>query len=351
MGVTLKDIAEKAGVSISTVSRVINDDQESPVNEDTKKRVWKYVKALGYSKGSKNNSAKKTKEIGLIFNMTPDIYNHPYFSVILTAIENEIKRRGYDLAFSLSEKDIKKESTRHQVISSDLDGIIVVSDFIERKLLEELKEKFQNLVFIDSYKEDINRDIILVEREKAGYELTQYLIDMGHQDIAFMGGEFAEKEAPEFNQEKRFLGFKKAMRDNNLNWKDNWVIVGSWEKEPAYFAAKKMLQGDEIPTAIFAASDQMAIGIMRAINEMGLNIPEDISIISYDNIDMAAYTNPPLTTMNIPKKTIGKLAVKRLVELIEDEDEDLNIPLKFLVSTNLVERESVAEPRKKEIIL
>ncbi|PUU86858.1 MAG: LacI family transcriptional regulator, partial [Halanaerobium sp.] len=135
MGVTLKDIAEKAGVSISTVSRVINDDQESPVNEETKQRVWKYVKTLGYHKSSKRSaSTKKTKEIGLIFNMTPDIYNHPYFSVILTAIENEIKERGYDLAFSLSEKDIQKQSTRHQVISSDLAGVIVVSDFIEEEL-------------------------------------------------------------------------------------------------------------------------------------------------------------------------------------------------------------------------
>lgn len=347
MGVTLKDIAEEAGVSISTVSRVINDDQESPVNEETKQRVWKYVKTLGYSKSSKSSvSSKKTKEIGLIFNMTPDIYNHPYFSVILTAIENEIKERGYDLAFSLSESDIQKRSTRHQIISSDLAGIIVVSDFIEEELLNDLKEKFKNLVFIDSYKKDLYRDIILVEREKAGYDLTQYLIDKGHRDIAFIGGSFAEKETPDFYHEKRFLGFKKAMHDNNLEWKDEWIIDGSWEKEPAYIAAQKLLKQKELPTAIFVASDQMAIGIMRAIHEEGLTIPEDISIISYDNIDMAAYTNPPLTTMNIPKTAIGKLAVKRLIERIEGLDEDLDIPIRFFVSTKLIERDSVAELKK-----
>jgi len=344
MGVTLKDIAEKAGVSISTVSRVINDDQETPVNEETKERVWKYVKTLGYSKSSKSSvSNKKTKEIGLIFNMAPDIYNHPYFSVILTAIENEIKAKGYDLAFSLSERDIKKQSTRHQINSSDLAGIIVVSDFIEEELLNDLKDKFENLVFIDSYREDIYRDIILVEREKAGYDLTQYLIERGHQDIAFIGGSFAERESLDFFQEKRFLGFKKAMEDNNLKYKDEWVINGNWEKETAYFVTKKLLKSNELPTAIFAACDQMAIGIMRAVYEEGLSIPEDISIISYDNIEMAAYTNPPLTTMNIPKTTIGKLAVKRLIERIEGQDKDLDIPIRFFVSTKLMERASVAE--------
>ncbi|PUU93875.1 MAG: transcriptional regulator, partial [Halanaerobium sp.] len=137
----------------------------------------------------------------------------------------------------------------------------------------------------------LNRDIILVEREKAGYDLTQYLINKGHRDIAFIGGSFSEKSAPDFYHEKRFLGFKKAMTANNLEWKNKWIIDGSWEKEPAYRATQKLLKQEELPTAIFAASDQMAIGIMRAVHEEGLNIPEDISIISYDNIDMAAYTS------------------------------------------------------------
>ncbi|SFL98197.1 LacI family DNA-binding transcriptional regulator [Halanaerobium salsuginis] len=344
MSVTLKDIAEKAGVSIATVSRVINDDQESPVNEETKQRVWKYVKDMGYIKTNKTNgNSKKNKEIGLIFNTAPDIYTHPYFSVILTAIETEIKASGYQLAFSLSEKDIQKQSTQHQIISADLSGIIVVSDFIEKDLLELLKEKFDNLVFIDSYRKNLGRDVILVEREKAGYELTQYLIDKGHRKIAFVGGSFAEKEAPDFYHEKRFIGFKNAMQDNNLTWQDKWVIDGKWGKEEAYLAVQNLLTEEELPTAVFAACDQMAIGIMRAIHERGLKVPADISIISYDNIDMAAYTNPPLTTMNIPKMAIGKLAVKRLIERIEGQDKELNIPIQFLVSTNLIERSSVTE--------
>src|SRR5690554_6884101 len=112
MKTTLKDIAQKAGVSISTVSRVINDDQDKPVSEETREIVWQYVEELGYNR--KKTTKKTTKKIGYILNDTPNIYNHPYFSVILDSIKSELEKYGYSFAFSYAENDVKKESVRHQ---------------------------------------------------------------------------------------------------------------------------------------------------------------------------------------------------------------------------------------------
>lgn len=347
MGVTLKDIAQKAGVSISTVSRVINDDQESPVSEDTRALVWRLVKEMGYVKNGRDRSIKRnTKKIGYIFNETPNIYNHPYFSVILEAIEAEIKARGYTVGFSFCETDIKNQAIRHQMLSERAAGIIVVSDFIEEELLNELKENFPNIVFIDTIREKLISDLIYVDREKAGYEITNYLIKLGHKVIGFIGGSYVEKGAPTFYQEKRFLGFKRAMEEANLIIDKSLIRDGRWLMEDGYNMMQDIIKKGKIPTAIFSASDLMAIGAMRAIHEAGLNIPDDISVISYDGVEMAKFTNPPLTTVHVPKKGIGKLAVKMLLEQINN-DWDIPFPSKVIVPTELIVRQSVGKPRKK----
>lgn len=345
MKVTLKDIAEKAGVSISTVSRVINDDQERPVNKETKKLVWKYVKKLGYNRNNRsdNNLKKNTKKIGYILNDTPNIYNHPYFSVILGSIESEIKSQGYSVGFLYAENDLKKEAIRHQFLTEKVDGLIIIAEFIDEEFQEKIKQNFNNIVSIDYLQSDLKKDIICVEREKAGYTATRLLIDKGHRKIAFIGGAFVE-ELPGVERGYRFTGYKNAIKEAGLNLKKDWIRDGDWNLEGGYREMVKIISGDNLPTAVFAASDLMAIGAMRAIHEAGLEIPGDISVISYDDIEMAKFTNPPLTTIHVPKEEIGKLAVKLLIEQINVNNP--SFPLKIMVSTELIIRESVDKPRK-----
>ncbi len=334
----MKDIAEKAGVSIATVSRVINDDQESPVNEETRKSVWQLVKDMGYSKYTRNGSGKKnTKKIGYILNDTPNIYNHPYFSVMLDAIESEIKEQGYTVGFSFAEDDIQKESVRHQIINEDVDGLIVIAEYIEDEFVNQIQENYESIVSIDYINTNFHKDLIFVEKKEAAYNATKYLIEHGHQDIAYIGGSTVSFLGLE--KEHRYLGFKKAMDEAKLYIDKQWVRDGDWSLEDGNQQMMDILKSDNRPTAVFAACDLIAIGVIRAIHQFGLTVPDDISIISFDDIEMSTYTNPSLTTFHVPKKEIGKLAVKMLLDQINGNNP--GFPLKVMVSAELVERESV----------
>lgn len=325
-------------MSIATVSRVINDDQDSPVNEDTRKSVWQLVKDMGYSKYTRNgNSKKNTKKIGYILNNTPNIFNHPYFSVILDAIESEIKSQGCSVGYYFAENDIQKESVRHQIINEDVDGLIVIAEYIDEEFLVQIKEKYKNIVSIDYNSTDFDRDLILVEREKAAYIATNYLIEHGHQDIAFIGGSTVSFLGLE--KEKRYDGFNKAMDEANLSINKQWVRDGDWSLEGGNQQMMAILETDKRPTAVFAASDFMAIGVIRAIHQSGLFVPDDISVISFDDIEMSTYINPTLTTFHVPKKEIGRLAVKMLLDQINGNNP--GFPLKVMVPAELIERESV----------
>lgn len=342
MKTTLKDIAEKAGVSISTVSRVINDDQDKPISDETRKLVWKYVKELGYSKNNRKKSIKRnTKKIGYILNNTPNIYNHPYFSVILNSIETELKKTGYSLGFSFAEDDIKKEAIRHQIITEEADGLIIIAEYIDEELTAKIRENFENIVSINYLQTDLKSDVICIEMKKAGYNATKFLIDKGHSRIAFIGGTLTV-ELPELTYESRYQGFEKAMREARLNINREWVRDGDWTLDGGYIEMKKILSSGDLPTAVFTASDLMAIGAMRAIHESGLVVPTDISVISFDDIDMAKYTNPQLTTIHVPKEEIGRLAVKLLMDQINGNNPDF--PIKVVVPTELVIRGSVTNP-------
>ncbi|QTL97025.1 LacI family DNA-binding transcriptional regulator [Iocasia frigidifontis] len=338
MKVTLRDIAEKAGVSISTVSRVINDDQETPVNEETKKLVWQLVKDMGYSKYN-GSSKRSSKKIGYILNNTSNIFNHPYFSVLLDAIETEIKSQGYSVGFSFVESDIKKESVRHQIINDDVDGLILIANFIDEEFAEQINENYKNIVSIDFVSDNFNNDLILIEKKKAAYNAVRYLIEHGHEEIAYIGGGFVGGQG--MKKSHRYLGYKKAMDEKNLIINEQWVRNGDWSLEGGYLQMMEIIKAEKIPTAVYTASDLMAIGVFRAIQQSGLTVPDDISVISYDNIEMSKYSNPPLTTFHVPKREIGKLAVKLLLDQINDQNP--GFPLKIMVSAELVERESVAK--------
>ena len=346
MGVTLKDIAEKAGVSISTVSRVINNDQSRPVSDHTSEIVWNYVEELGYNKYKKNNQQQSTntKSIGFILNDTPKIYNHPFFSVMLEGLEAEARKQGYSIAFSYTQADLEVPAIEHQLISQEeADGVIIIAEYIDNEFFEELKESFENIVIFDNRNPDIHDyDAINVKRREAAREIMEYLIKLGHEEIAFIGGILIGSNHSSVTHEDRYLGYEDIMKKHNLKIKEKYIKNGGWEMDIAYEKMKEILQLEKIPTAIFVASDYMSIGAMRAIHEAGLQIPDDISIVSYDNIKMAPFTNPPLTTIHVPKKEIGKQLVKTLIDRIND---DIYMPIKMIAPTELKIRESAASPK------
>jgi len=339
--VRLKDIAEKAGVSILTVSRVINDDKSRPVSQETKEKVWRLVKEMGYQRKNafKYNGGKHFQKIGLILNDLPQVYDHPFYNLVIKGIEMELKDKGYSLSFSYTQKELNNPARLHRLLSDEeADGIIILAELINPDIYKEIKENFQNVVFVDNRQEDIQGDMVYIDREKAAYQAVKYLISQGHTEIAFVGAALLGSGESKLEDEDRFKGYQRALLEAGLPLREEWIKDDHWDLDGGYNKMKELLKLENLPTAIFGASDLMSIGAMRAIQEEGYQIPEDFSIVSYDDIKMAAYTNPPLTTVSVPKKEIGKMAVKLLLQRINGE---LNLPVKVELPTELILRESV----------
>jgi len=341
---TLKDIAQHVGVSISTVSRVINNDSSRHISPETRSKIWRAAKDLGYevSESSRPPAAAKSprkpatavRQVGCIVSVPQNKYNHPYFSPILAGIEKKLAELNCALAYVLTMEEIQGESAmRKQVQDTRLDGIIIVEG-IQPDMYESIKRQVPVVVGIDI--SDPTVPVISYDRVQAAKSAVRHLLDQGHTRIAFIGGAGLTGD---MEREKRFRGYKYAMQEAGLEIDPNWVINAGWDVNVSYERMTALLaaSGKNRPTAVFAASDMMAISAMRAAAERGLAIPQDIAFVGLDNIEISQYTSPPLTTIHIPKTEIGMMAAKVLVDQIEGANP---LPFKLLMPFELLVRQS-----------
>ena len=352
MTVTLKDIAQKAGVSISSVSRVLNNDQTRSVSKETEDMIWKIAHEMGYSKSKKARAKKSKKQkraiqrIGYILCKVPDKYNHPYFSEILQGIELEAKTRGIYIEFAHTEEELQEPAILHRALNNEsVDGVILVEPY-DTETLNYLKNRYKYIVGIGLTSVD-DIDSVLVDKKAATINAIQHLIDLGHKRIGFIGGtgnKFSlvlnnHLTGAIQNNEERFIGYIDALRNSNIEIDQSIIISSEWSSESAYECMKEFLSKKDLnmPDAFFVASDLLALGAMKAIKEKGMTIPEDIAIVSYDNIDMAEFADPALTTVNVKKSELGRIAVKTLVDRGNGE---LFSPVKIVLPTRLIIRES-----------
>ena len=348
MSVTLKDIAKKANVSVSTVSRVVNNDTTKPASKDTSEKIWEIVKELGYipNQNARNlikgeiNSKKQTKSkaIGCIFTSKKDTYNDPFYSEIASAIQNEVSKRGYIMAYSFSSFDMSFSALYNNITTNPVDGVIVLGRF-GRKTLEFLKNNFENLIYAGVNYVDSGFDEVICDGYKGAIDAIEYLIKLGHKDIGFVG-EVLEKSEAYVKNEHRFVAYRDAIKKNNISYKKEFVVSTPLEMSTAYDHMKKYLKKQEkknIPSAFFCSNDVTTIGVMKALKEFGLLIPEDVSVVGLDNIEMSSFVTPSLTTINIPKEELGRTAVKILIDKIES---DRKYPLRIDLPFELIVRES-----------
>ncbi|MEK4760617.1 LacI family DNA-binding transcriptional regulator [Viridibacillus sp. FSL E2-0187] len=338
--VRLKEIAEHVGVSITTVSRVIKNDPTRNVNPDTKKKIWKAVKELGYIPNeyarqlvsSSAQEKKHTKRIAWLASSRLAETN-PYFSKIYSGINETLNDAGYTLLL-ISNEDLEDDVLFHQIIrEKEVDGVLLI-DKVDEEKLTEIKDLIP-VVGVDFNYSDHAISTVDYDREEAAYQAVEHLITRGHEKIGFIGGGIGI----EMTKEKRYKGFKKAMNDFELAIEKHWIINSDWCMEQSYLAAKKILSEtkNNRPTAIFCAGDLLAIAAMRAAHELGLNIPSDIAFIGIDNNEMAQYIVPALTTISVPQYEMGVIAAKTLMSQIEDNP---NMALKTLLPFELLVRQS-----------
>ncbi|MHB1391892.1 MAG: LacI family DNA-binding transcriptional regulator [Clostridia bacterium] len=317
MALTIKDIARLAGVDPSTVSRVIADNPR--ISTKTKEKVLKVMEELDFHPNAiaRSLANRSTKTIGVIMpHSTEQVFVNPFFTEVMRGIGVSALKRGYNVLFSTgSNSDEEYKATSRLVNEKRVDGLILLTSRIGDKTIDSLRKKHFPFVVVGkpSNMEDVNW--VDNDNQEAGFLATEYLIKLGHERIGFIGGEFTYVFMGE-----RFKGYKKALDSYGIKFGKELLSLGEFVEEGGYNAVKKLLVHKNRPTAIVVADDLMAFGAMRAIKEQGLAIPDDISVISFNDTPLASYVDPPLSSMEIFVYDLGYNASETLIDQLQGTD-------------------------------
>lgn len=328
---TMRQVAQRAGVSVMTLSHMLNGTQS--VDEEVRARIEEAMKALAYVPSALIRSLKHnvSRTLGM---MIPNNSN-PYFAEIIRIIEDLCFDADYNLVLCNTDNDPYKQSVYLRVLmEKHVDGLIVMSSGDSDDLPLLLSKLTIPLVLIDRQLENNVCDIVMIDHQFGAYLATQHLVELGHQHIACLSGPPAL--APSVQREN---GWRQALEKANLPLLD--PVVGHFSSEGGYKAMIELLNRPQRPSAVFACNDLMAIGALCAAYEYGLRVPEQLSIVGLDDIELAAYTCPPLTTVAQPKQEIGEKALELLFERLNLEREEMK---KITLQPTLQPRKSTAAP-------
>lgn len=331
---TIKDVAKRAGVSTTTVSHVINKTRF--VAEETREAVWAAIKELNYSPSAVARSLKvnHTKSIGLLATSS----EAPYFAEIIEAVETRCFAKGYTLILGNAHNDLQKQQAYLSMMAQKrVDGLLVMCAEYPDELLKMLEANRNIPMVVMDWGESRGdfTDSVVDNAFEGGYLVGRYLIERGHRDIGAIPGQLVRNTGG-----GRHAGFLKALAEANITLRDEWVVQGDFEPESGYRAMQQILSQKQRPTAVFCGGDIMAMGAICAADEMGLRVPQDISVIGYDNVRNARYFTPALTTVHQPKERLGETAFDMLLDRITSKREE---PQTIEVHPSLIERRSVAD--------
>lgn len=324
------DVAKHAGVSHQTVSRVLNTPEA--VRPDTRERIERSMRELGYRRNSQAR-ALKTRRTGLIGVVTQGETDFGPTRMTL-AIERAARERGYATALSVVPDARRRtvESTLDFFLSHGIDGIVVITPVpVLAEAAKQLAAKTPVVIVTSGLWPDGLVGVAGIDQELGARMATAHLIDQGHRRIAHIAG-------PEdwFDARGRVDGWRQALAVAGLKGAP-LVQAGGWTAESGYRAAQELLDGGELPDAVFAANDFIALGLIHAAHERGLSVPADLSVMGYDDVDAAGYFSPPLSTVRQPFEEAGRAAL----ELLLDEGEALSQVPHFIAPELVLRRSSV----------
>jgi len=325
---TIKDVAARAGVSTQTVSRVLN--QRPDVASQTREKVLQAIADLNYrpSEIARSLRLKSTGTIGLI---VPDSSN-PFFAELGRAIEKTAFENSYSVILCNSDGDLERESFYIEVlVSKQVDGLILVGTNRSSRKNPALDGSIPVAV-VDRDLNGERYDTVLSNSLEGGEKATSYLIALGHERIALIAGPSGLPTSV-----ARLRGYRRALEKHRIHLEKELVVSGDFRYQGGYRAMEKLLKLIPPPTAVFAANDMMAVGAIACIRDYHLRVPEDISVIGFDDIPLASFLNPKLTTIAQPRAEMGRMAVTMLMERLQDR----NLPARrYVLPVTLIERES-----------
>jgi LacI family transcriptional regulator len=327
---TIEEIARLAAVSRSTVSRVLNNHPN--VRPQVRERVLEIMRQQGYvpQAAARSLATRKTGVMGLII---PDsammVFEDPFFGPVIHTLTEAAAAHGYFLMLAMIKRDLEQGFYDRVLRSRHFDGVIVLSHDIDDVILPQLMRDRAPLVLFGSH--PYFDDLAFVDADQRGGAriATQHLAQLGHKRIATITGPLRMQAAID-----RRDGYKQALLESRLAIVPELIIEGDWTRQGGYRAMQQLLALPDRPTAAFIASDTMAVGAIRAINEAGLSVPREVALVSFDDLPFAAYTSPPLTTIHQPISQTGATAVKLLVQQIESgvvSHEHINLPVELVV--------------------
>ncbi|MBN2323967.1 MAG: LacI family DNA-binding transcriptional regulator [Spirochaetes bacterium] len=329
---TIEDVAKSAGVSKSTVSRVLNSSAK--ISEQTIKRVLEAVQELNYEPNNiaRSLSKKKTHTIGVV---VEDILN-TFFTEVVGGIETTLKKAGYSMFLTNTAYDYEDEiKLTRMLMRNKVDGVLITPVKSDSEALSLLKERKVPFFVINCRCDHQDIDWIVSDNIQGGYIATKYLIELGHRKLMHLRGVNIQ------STNDRLEGFRKAVLESGLKLSDMQVIGNAKFIQDGYDVMKKYIKkqsAGSFPTAIFAVNDVVAIGAIAALNEHGIGVPEDVSIIGYDDISIASLVRVPLTTVLQTKFKMGEIAAAQLIDKIERKEK--RITRQFLIRPELVIRKS-----------
>lgn len=336
---TIRKVAELAEVSAATVSRVLNNDPTLSVSAETKERIFAVAEQIGYKpkqlRKQKLEMQRSSAEIGLLFWSTADEGNNdPYFKEVRRGIELHCEENELTIS-----KVIRGDLVEMKQVSPSLDGLLVIGSIEVDEVLEAFP-KPDRIVFVNHAETIHHYDSVHLHFASAMEAIYRHLVELGHEQIAFIGGvdyvqSLHQPQQQRPLEEQRYRAYRKQQQKYGheftcVEWVKDWSSQGGYE------AMNRIIASGMKPTACIVASDAMAVGAMKALHEHGIKVPDDMSVTGFNDIELAAFVTPPLTTVRAHAEQLGRTAVKLLIERIEGRE----VPLQVRIGTKLVERES-----------
>lgn len=330
MAATIKDVAKLAGVAVSTVSYAMNNSPK--ISEETKRKVYRAAKELNFrpSGAARNLKKRKTQTIGLF------LYDlgGPFYSQVIEGVQEVVASHGFNLVVC-STYGGENSSAHRFMLEQFVDGAIIMGSSISDSLiLQVASESFPIVVLDRELKGDYVHNV-LITYEQGAYDAVTHLIKLGRRKIEFLSGPVTS-----FDNSLRYNGYKRALEDHGLKVPKKISMFGRCLEVGGYQAAKVMLAGSQLPDAIFSANDEMAIGAIRAMTEVGVQVPDDMAVVGFDNINLGPYVTPPLTTIGHSKYEVGAIATQ-LMFSAQREGNSILLPTQLVVRSSCGFKDSV----------
>ncbi|MPQ44830.1 LacI family DNA-binding transcriptional regulator [Clostridium tarantellae] len=330
MAASIKDVAKEAGVSIATVSRVLNDIDV--VNEETKKKVLEAIKKLGYRPNIVARSLKtqRTRTVGIL---VPDISTQ-FYPEIVRGAEDVANIYNYNVMLCNSDFDLEKEKEYLRVLKEKMvDGVLYMSSSLNDNILELINELDLKTVLVETKDKNGELPSVTIDNISATYDSTNYLLDKELNKLAFIG----VKKDGNTAWAQRFEGYKKALDERAIEVDEELMYFGNLKIRTGYEGIIEILERGQMPEGVICASDEIAIGVINALRDKGVKVPEEVSVVGFNDIYSAQVVYPRLTTVAQPMYDMGSIAMRMLIKLINQKTLEEG---HFVLPYKLVERES-----------